>query len=230
MTNRDVTISVIIPSYNAGQFIAEAIQSVLDQSYRPQEIIVIDDGSTDDTRQVVARFGASVEYHYQKNSGSADARNTAIELSRGNYIAFLDADDLWHAKKLQKQIRAFQEMPHLDMVYTQVENFLSPNVENKESVKRVAEPISGYIPSSAVIRRDSFFRVGLFSSQYQLGEFVDWYVRATECKLKAHVVPEVLVKRRIHATNKGIVFRNNQKEMVKILAGKIKRHRKKEKS
>ena len=228
MKDMDVTISAIIPSYNAGRYIAEAIQSVLEQSYAPQEIIVMDDGSTDDTREVVAQFGSRVDYHYQKNSGTSNARNRAIELSRGHFLAFLDADDLWQSAKLEKQMSAFQERPYLDIVYTQVENFLSPDVKNKENVKRLAEPISGYIPSSAVIRRDSFFRVGLFSTQYQIGEFVDWYVRANECELKEHVVPEVLVKRRIHTTNKGIVLRENQKEMLKILAAKLKRQRKTE--
>ena len=228
MKDMDVTISAIIPSYNAGRFIGEAIQSVLEQSYAPQEIIVMDDGSTDDTREIVAQFGSRVDYHCQKNSGTSNARNRAIELSRGNFLAFLDADDLWQSAKLEKQMSAFQEMPYLDIVYTQVENFLSPDAKNKENVKRLAEPISGYIPSSAVIRRDSFFRVGLFSTQYQIGEFVDWYVRANECKLKEHVVPEVLVKRRIHTTNKGIVLRENQKEMLKILAAKLKRQRKTE--
>lgn len=108
-------VSVIMPAYNAGPYIGEAIQSILDQTFANWDLIVVDDGSTDNTAEVVATFLSDrrIRYHKQPNGGEPVARNTGIELSHGNLIAWLDADDIWFPEKLAKQIEIFAEYPEV---------------------------------------------------------------------------------------------------------------------
>ncbi len=104
-------VSIIMPTYNCGQYIAESIQSVLSQTYSNWELLIIDDCSTDNTRYVVSSF-KDPRIHYQcnqKNSGAAISRNTALRMAKGKYIAFLDSDDLWSPNKLERQIAYMQE-------------------------------------------------------------------------------------------------------------------------
>jgi glycosyltransferase involved in cell wall biosynthesis len=139
--SKNPLVSVIIPAYNSEKYIAEALDSVFAQTYRPIEVIVVDDGSTDGTADVVKkcqeRFigsngfagstiktGAanktSLTYFYQKNSGPSVARNAGIKAARGEYVAFLDADDAWTDDKLEKQVALLQDHPDLDVVFTNV--------------------------------------------------------------------------------------------------------------
>jgi glycosyltransferase involved in cell wall biosynthesis len=109
-------VSVVIPCYNHARFLSEAIESVLRQEYRPLEIVVIDDGSTDHTAQVAARY-PSVRYRYQPNAGLAAARNTGISESRGSYVLFLDADDLLCAGALGSAVDVILQNPGCGFVY-----------------------------------------------------------------------------------------------------------------
>ena len=111
-------VTVVIPSYNRARLICIAIDSVLAQTYRPIEIVVVDDGSKDDTRAVVESYGAPVRYVHQANAGAAAARNTGIRHARGEFIALLDSDDLWHPWKLEAQVRLLRARPHVGMVWT----------------------------------------------------------------------------------------------------------------
>ena len=110
MTKEEL-VSIITPTFNCGRFIAETIESVLNQSYRNWEMLIVDDCSTDNTREVVARFNDSrIKYHcLEHNSGAAVARNTALRMAKGRWIAFLDSDDLWLPEKLEHQIRFMEE-------------------------------------------------------------------------------------------------------------------------
>ncbi len=110
---RDISISVVIPAYNAGEFISRAIDSVLSQSRRPDEIIVVDDGSTDETAGRIKKFGPEVRYIYQKNAGASVARNRGIEEAGSEWIAFLDADDEWLAERLARQCELLGRNEHL---------------------------------------------------------------------------------------------------------------------
>src|SRR6056297_1237246 len=113
-------ISVVIPTYNRAKFITTAINSVLDQTYRDFEIIVVDDGSTDQTQEKLESYGGRITNHsYTPNRGVSYARNRGIELARGEYIAFLDSDDYWKPEKLQKQFEFFQLHPDYSVVATQ---------------------------------------------------------------------------------------------------------------
>jgi glycosyltransferase involved in cell wall biosynthesis len=111
-------VSVLIPSYNRGYIIGKSIESVLAQTYRPIEIVLVDDGSTDETRAVVAKFGSAIRYIYQDNSGLPAARNTGLAAAQGEFIAFQDSDDSWLTWKLQVQVALMQRFPELALVWT----------------------------------------------------------------------------------------------------------------
>lgn len=198
------SISVVVPVFNNENQVGEALESILRQSYRPLEIIVIDDGSTDSSAAIIGGFGRHISYHYQPNSGSAAARNRGVVLSTGEYLAFLDADDLWAADKLTRQVAAFEQEPRLDAVFGHVVEFyqeLSP-----ENI--LSGPLPGHHPGTLLIRRSAFLRVGFFATACQLAEVVDWYARALEVGINSRLLPDILMYRRIHAHNKGL--RNRQ--------------------
>jgi glycosyltransferase involved in cell wall biosynthesis len=220
-------VSVIIPVYNGDRYLAEAIQSVLAQTYQLIEIIVIDDGSSDRTAEVAQSFGSLIRYEYQSNSGSSAARNRGIELASGEFIAFLDADDLWLEDKLALQIEAFNTNPDVDIVCGQIKQFHSPELDEitKAKIHCPSEIMPGNIPSVVVIKRDAFSRVGLFHNEWQMGEFIDWYVRATEQNLKTLMLPNLVALRRLHSTNKGVQQRQNINQYVRILKASLDRRR-----
>ena len=110
-------VSVIIPTYNREKLISRAIESVLAQVYPVYEIIVVDDGSTDATKSVLAPFNGKIKYIYQKNAGIAEARNRGIKESSGEYIAFLDSDDYWAPEKLAEQVKVLDANPQVGIVF-----------------------------------------------------------------------------------------------------------------
>ncbi len=222
-----INISVIIPVYNGELYLADAIESVLAQSFQPLEIIVIDDGSTDNSQSIAKRYQPMVRYLYQNNRGTAAARNLGINTARGNFLAFLDQDDVWESQKLELQINTFQKNNKLDMVFGQVQQFFSPELQDEIKLKIYCpdHPEPGYLPSAMLIKRDSFFQIGLFETEWQIGEWTNWYIRAKEAGLKTEVLSDVLVKRRIHSENKGILKRDLRIEYAQILKASLDRRR-----
>jgi glycosyltransferase involved in cell wall biosynthesis len=226
MGNRSL-VSVIIPVYNCERYLAEAIESVLAQSYQPIEIIVIDDGSTDGSDQVAKRFSPLVQYFYQPNSGLGVARNSGVNLARGDYLAFLDADDIWMKDKLILQIAAFQGNPGLDFVFGHVQQFISPELDEnqKSNLYCPDEKMPGYCAGAMVTKRKSFVRVGSFETNRQIGEFIHWYIRAKEQGMKSFILPEVVLGRRLHTDNMGIRARDSRTDYVRILKASLDRRR-----
>ena len=106
------TVSVVIPAYNSASYLAEAVESALGQTFKDLEILVVDDGSTDETQELMRRYGPPVRCLSQENTGVATARNRGIDESRGRYVAFLDADDVWQPDKLEKQLAALPGQCH----------------------------------------------------------------------------------------------------------------------
>ena len=215
-------ISAIVPVFNGEKYLAAAIESILAQSYQPLQIIVVDDGSTDNSA-AVARSFAQVEYHFQENAGVAAALNKGIAEAKGDFFAFLDADDLWMEGKLRRQLEAFANDPELGMVLGNVEQFREMGLD--------VAPVSlgvftGYLKIAMLIRRHSLFQVGLFDTQWKNGDFIDWYIRASEQHLKSFVLPEVVARRRIHQTNMGILQRDTQTDYARIMRQVLERRRK----
>jgi glycosyltransferase involved in cell wall biosynthesis len=197
-------IDVVIPAFNAARYLDEALASVISQDHAAQRIIVVDDGSTDGTADVAARFGAAVEIERRHNGGAAAARNTGIARSTAAVVAFLDADDRWSPHKLALQATALDTDPAIDFVLCLVRAFASPELPEAERSALEAQqplPFAGWIAGAMLIRRASFDRVGPFAEDLRVGEVVDWFSRAHRAGLKHRLIPEVLVERRLHRHN-----------------------------
>jgi glycosyltransferase involved in cell wall biosynthesis len=219
------SVSVIIPAYNAEKFLRDAIQSVIAQNYPSLELIVVDDGSTDGTADVIKEF-PQVEYVHQQNQGTAAALNTAVQLARGDLFAFLDSDDLWLPKKLEKQVDILSHNEHVGMVFSQIQDFLCDSMtrEQKEKIEFNDKVMTGIQKSTLVIRRESFFSIGLFSSTSNI-DMLDWYARAKEKKIEEYVIPEVLVRRRIHGNNQTLQKKKMKNEFPGVLKTILDRRR-----
>jgi glycosyltransferase involved in cell wall biosynthesis len=197
-------ISCIVPVYNNAQYVAEALDSIFAQTYRPLEVIVVDDGSTDDTAAVVGRYSDRVTYIRQANGGPALARNRGLAAARGEFVAFLDADDWWHPEKLARQMARFAERPETGVWFTFVKNVLSPEFSGREAEfahHRVGEELAGYQMQAMLARRSAFERVGPLNASLHHADATDWCLRAAEAGVAIDIVPEVLAFRRIHKCN-----------------------------
>jgi glycosyltransferase involved in cell wall biosynthesis len=220
-------VSVVMPVHNGERYLAEAVESVLAQSYRPWELILVDDGSTDGSAEVAKRFGTALRYEYQANAGQSAARNRGVQLARGPLLAFLDDDDYWSAEKLALQVAVVTEEPSVDAVFGHVRQFVSPDLDPEAAgrVRYHAEVMPGQVPGTLLIRREAFDRVGPFETQWRIGEFVSWYARAVELGLRTVLLPDIVLHRRLHDDNTGIKQRAESVQYVRILKATLDRRR-----
>ncbi len=202
-------VSVIIPTYNRREYVQETIDSVLAQTYTDYEIIVIDDGSTDGTGEALqSRYGDRIHYEWQENQGESVARNRGIELARGEYIAFLDSDDLWLPEKLEKQIAFLQKATDVGMVCCAIwlvdekdQKFRADSVESCSENNDISlemllsrNHVSG--PSTVVLHGAIVQRVGGFDPQIRFGEDWDFWIRvAGNSRIVALPEPLALIRR-----------------------------------
>ncbi|MCL7959453.1 MAG: glycosyltransferase family 2 protein [marine benthic group bacterium] len=204
-------ISCVVPVYNGERHLEEALDSILAQEWRPIQVIVVDDGSTDRTLEVarkVAERAPEVTVVSQANAGPTVARNTGIALAKGDLICFLDADDLWHPEKLVRQARRFEEEPNLDHSVHHIQNFweeeLAAEAEAYQGHAR-GKPIAGYVTQCLMVRRRAFDRIGTFNTELKHGDSAEWFLRAREAGLRGDLMPDVLTHRRMHAENRSRV-------------------------
>ena len=229
----DPLASVIIPAYNTERYLGEAIESVLSQDYEPFELIVVDDGSTDRTAEVARSFGTRLRLHHQSNLGTGPARNAGIGLARGDLFAFVDADDLWTEGRLALQVSSLLAGDDgIDAVSGHIEQFYSPDLdeETRATIHCPLDPVPGYVAGSMLIRRGSFERVGPYESQWTIGVCMSWLTRAQDAGLRIRMLEDVVLRRRLHAANKGIVHRDQVGQRVRILKAALDRRRKAKRS
>lgn len=226
-TTAGQSITVVIPVYNGDRYLALAIQSALAQTAPPGEIIVVDDGSTDGSAAVVQGFGAPVRCVSQPHAGLSAALNQGIEQAHGAFFAFLDADDLWMEAKLARQIDALDADPALDAVFGHVEQFVSPDLDPAmgPALADGMRLAPGYLAGTLLIRAAAFHRVGPFDTRRQVGNFIDWYMRAQEAGLRDAMLPEILLRRRLHDHNMGIRERASRQDYARILKDALDRRR-----
>jgi glycosyltransferase involved in cell wall biosynthesis len=213
-------VSVIIPVRDGARYIASAIESVLGQSEPPAELLIVDDGSRDATADIVSTFSqCGVRSIQQAPQGAAAARNTGVKLARHQLLAFLDADDLWTSTKLEQQCAELRSDAALEMVFSHVRQFVSPDVEatRRARLRCPNESFPGYLAGTMLIRRESFERVGLFETEWAIGEFLAWYARAQLIGLREKMIPTVLLERRLHRTNQGILKRSERGDYVRVM-------------
>ncbi|MCP4399598.1 MAG: glycosyltransferase family 2 protein [bacterium] len=227
MTRDAPLVSIIIPVYNCERYLAEALESVFAQTYRPIEVIVVDDGSTDNSANIAKHFAPDVHYCYQSNAGPGAARNRGIMLAQGTFLAFLDADDLWVKDKLALQMKVFDEQPEVDMVFGHAKQFYSSEVEDhiRQKIRIPAETIPGHTPCALLIRRETFFRVGIFENRI-VGQVMSWYMRVVELGLHEVMLPDIVFMRRIHTHNLGITHRQLTHQRLHVLKAALDRRRK----
>lgn len=226
MLQQPSPISVIIPVFNGARYLGEAIQSVLDQTRAADEIIVVDDGSTDDSHQIAAQY--PVTCLRQANSGASVARNRGVIQSRGTWLAFLDADDVWTAGKLALQAAVFEEHPELDAIFGLVEQFSSPEADpGAPQARFVGKTLNGVHCGTLLIKREAFLRVGFLKPDWKVAHFLEWYARAEDARLNMFTLPEVLMRRRVHTTNLTVRMRDTARlEYAQILKATLDRRRK----
>lgn len=226
MSRTSATISVMIPAYQAELYLADALESVLMQQYRPLEVIVVDDGSSDGTPEVAARF-PEIRYHRQDNAGNGAARNTAVHLATGDLFAFLDADDRLVQGTLQTLAAAFDDDPQLDVVYAHVREFVSPDIadDSREMLRPPVERVAGSLPTNMLMRREAFLAVGPFVTDLKVGTTVDWAAKSAEHGFRTALLDDVLFERRLHAANNGIVHRDHRRDYVKVVKAALDRRR-----
>ena len=211
-------VSVVIPAYNCADYIGESLESVFSQSYRPLEVIVVDDGSVDGTHGAVRKW-PDIIYVRQSNGGPARARNAGIMRASGDYIAFLDADDLWTAGKLASQVSILESDSEIGLVFGDMKNFLAdaddgPTMFEKYGLgetyfgdsRLVLNPLAklvrmNFIPTGTVVaRRRAIMVAGLFDEAFRQAEDWDLWLR-TALRFRIAYTSNLVMRRRLHDTN-----------------------------
>lgn len=205
-------VSIIIPAYNAAVYIREAVDSALAQTYPNCEVIVVDDGSTDNTRVILEPYinARKIQYIYQPNKGLSGARNTGIRAAKGEYIALLDADDLFLPTKIERQIKYLTENPSCDVSYSDLYHFWDeePNKLLKLNYKYYSgEEVLSHLlwnhfiaPLTVVLRRSVFNRFGYFEENLRRSEDLDFWLRLAYGGAEICFLPEILAKLRMRKT------------------------------
>ena len=199
-------VSVIMTVYNGERYLREAIESVLQQTYSPIEVIVLDDGSDDASPLIASSYGEDIVHIRRDRAGMGAARNDALGHATGSLLAFLDADDRFVPDKTERQVAALQEDRSLEVVYGHVREFVSPDL-TPDAASRLRAPaprLPGRLPGEMLIHTDSFFKVGLFSTRLKLGVGLDWSARAAEAGLRSKMLQEIVYERRLHTSNNAL--------------------------
>jgi glycosyltransferase involved in cell wall biosynthesis len=227
MTEQQPLVSVIIPVYNGARHLRGALESVFAQTYRPFEVIVVDDGSVDDSG-IIAQSFPDVRYIHQPNQGVAAARNNGIDVARGEFFAFLDQDDLWTPEKLKLQIDYLLSHPDLGYTLTQQQFFLDkpggplPSWFRKELFDSVH---TGWVLGTLVVRRTTFEQVGNFETGYSAANDSDWFFRAKAAGIPMAVLPELLLLKRIHEANDSARAKDILSELRRVVKSSLDRQR-----
>jgi glycosyltransferase involved in cell wall biosynthesis len=196
-------VSCVVPVCNGERFLGEALDSILAQTHLPTELIVVDDGSTDRSQEIAESYGDRVVLLRQPNRGPAAARNRGIRAARGELLAFLDADDLWHPAKLDRQVAFLRAHPEVDLCLTRYRNFWAPELADEQERYEnhaLSQPSSAFNIGTLLARRELFDRT-LFNEELRYGENTDWFMAVLRRGARAEVLPEDLAQRRFHAAS-----------------------------
>jgi len=208
---RAARVSVVLPVYNRAAYVGETIASVLAQTLPPDELIVVDDGSTDESIAVVESFARPcLHVIRQENAGIGAARNRGLEAATGELIAFIDSDDVWERDKLELQVRAMGERDEVQLVFGHLVEFLSPDRADElaGSLRVGTDPVPGLMAITLLARRIAVERIGPFDEELRVGEFVEWMARAHDLGLASLMLPQIVARRRIHGGN-TVLTRSN---------------------
>tara|TARA_B100000963_G_scaffold289235_1_gene258685 strand:- start:192 stop:1028 length:837 start_codon:yes stop_codon:yes gene_type:complete len=199
MGNENIDISVVIPTYNRSKLLCRSIRSVLNQTFQPKEIIVVDNGSNDNTRDMISKSFRNIRYIYHNKKGVSAARNIGIKISRSNWVSFLDSDDEWMKDKLLLQKEYILKNPNVNFLHTNEIWFKNGKHLNQKNIHR---KYGGYIfenclklccisPSSTLIKKKLFDKTGFFDESFQVCEDYELWLRISS-KIKIHFLEDKL--------------------------------------
>ena len=218
--------SVVLVVRNGEQFIAAALQSVVDQDYTPKEILVID-GQSNDTTAAIARRFPEVRVIPQIGRGIADAYNLGIRCAQGEFVSFISHDDIWNAGKLAQQIQFLREHPWVEYVTGRVKFFIEPGCPVPYGFRKelLDGDHVGHVMETLVARKTVFEQVGLFDSSLTTAEDVDWFNRARQMGIASAVTPVVVLHKRIHGRNSSLNVSENDANLLRVARHSIARKR-----
>lgn len=220
------TISCIVPAFNSAAYLREALESILAQTVTPLEIVVADDGSTDGTPELARSLGTRVVE--QDDRGPAATRNLGLGAARGELVAFLDADDRWHPRKLELQLEHLSSTPGLKVSLTLARLFWSGGLEAEEDRYKdhPRNSVPGYATTTMLAPRSVFDEVGTFNESLWFTDATDWFVRARELAVPMEVLQQELTFHRMHRDN--LTRRRSEasrREFLRIVKGSLDRRR-----
>jgi glycosyltransferase involved in cell wall biosynthesis len=217
-------VSVVMPAFDEEAFIAEALRSVLAQTYHPVEVIVVDDGSGDRTAEIAQAHDVCLLR--RPHLGASAARNAGLAVATGEYWTIFDADDVMPPERLARQVAHLEEHPELGMVLGLTEAFVTPGEPRPSHYNPVWDegPYRGH-PGTMLARRAVLQVVGLFEESLALAYDVDWLARAKDAGVKAGQVDHVSLRYRIHRGNSSSDIRANQLATLRVLRTSVRRRR-----
>ncbi len=221
-------VSCIVPVFNGERYLAECLESILSQTYPHREVLAVDDGSRDGTPRILASYADRIRVLGQENQGPAAARNRGMEQSRGAFISFLDADDVWVPDKLESQMARFRERPELQLCSGHLKSFWIPELD-QERVRFENHPYhrerAMLSPCTVLVRREVLERVGGFDPELRNGEDTDWFLRMMKAGIRSETLPRLLVHRRQHTANLTRKVRPSQDRVLDLLKRTLDRER-----
>lgn len=196
-------ISCIVPVFNGERYVAEALESIFAQTYRPIEVVVVDDGSQDGTQAVLDGFGDRIKVIHQANAGPTAARSRGLEAATGDFIAFQDADDLWLPQKLDLQMDRLKATPEAELCTCLTKNFWEQELaEEAEQLRNTVHNQARLASWQGVLTlRKAFDHVGALDTGVPQNDAREWLHRAKAMDIVVEHVNQVLVRRRVHSSN-----------------------------
>lgn len=222
-------VSVIMPVLNGARFLSDALASVAGQTFAPFEVIIVDGPSMDETPQI-ARAYTRARYVRQSGSGMWNALNEGLALARGDAIAFLSSDDLWHPDKLRLQNDWLRDHPETSCVFSYARYLAlepgSPLADAKPEL--FAQPFPAYLTENLLARQSLFDRLGAFPTEYRISSDIDWLGRLLDSGENIHILPQTLLTKRFHTGNLSTVpssASDYNRELLQIMRNRILRNR-----
>ena len=221
------TVTAAIPVRDGEAYLAEAIESVLAQSRPCDQVIVVDNGSSDRSAEIARGFAPAVEVVREPRLGIGIARNAALRAARGDFVAFLDADDLWEPAKTALQLAAFEAEPRLQLVFGHVRQFVSPDLDEAEAgaLRIPTAPQPGLYMGAMLARRTAIDAVGLWPEDVRVSDGLSFLLRAKELALGQTMLAETVTLRRVHGANHSIHNRTERTEFARHLKRSLDRRR-----
>jgi glycosyltransferase involved in cell wall biosynthesis len=220
-------VTAAIPVHNGEAYLAEAIESVLAQSRPCEQVIVVDNDSTDRGAEIARGYGPAIEVVFEPRLGIGAARNAAMRAARGSHIAFLDADDLWEPAKIALQLAAFEADPDLRLAFGHVRQFVSPELsaEDAAAPRTPPDPRPGLYIGAMLAARSAIEAVGPWPEDVQISDGLTFMLRARELGLKQAMLAETVTLRRVHGENHSIRNRGERAEFARLLKQSLDRRR-----